>query len=121
MVTVDVAEEESGGGRVQVLEQAKETSESRTGRGLYCAHSPSAGWALIFLRRPLKLVGHALPHQQRKVGSARHSQASIVDYPRGKDHRCQLPAQAKNSNAISGPRDTPITDDSTHSGALRPR
>src|SRR5450756_2225048 len=44
----------------------------------------STRWALIFLRRPLKLVAHALPHQQRKGGGAcGHSQAAIctVDRP----------------------------------------
>ena len=46
------------------------------------------------------------------------------DPPRGKDHLCQRPrcnlVRPKNSKTISGPRDAPITANSTQSGAIRP-
>jgi hypothetical protein len=108
---------------------------------LYLRARKLTRWALIFLRRPLKLLAHALPHQQRQGGSVRAGQCVATHRPAGSPVLTRrvaknLPTlesprnhsgithphfrltQAKTQRHTSGPRWEPITANSTPCGAI---
>jgi hypothetical protein len=123
-----------GRGRIRgTLNWARRSSERRTGRGLYCTRcfrlAAIAGRS-IFLRRPLKVVAHALPHclspappqgqccwpLTRRPGHCRRPAA----WQGPALPSCQLqPAQAKNSKGHSGPTNAPITAISISTGVIK--